>query len=541
MTGGQEISLADEAKKKQEARRKLWERGNLSWKFEERPWAREMYDFTRARWGASPYIFWLVHRRGAKTTTGIIIALEECLRAANIRCAIICKTKDQAQEICDVSMVELLEDCPKSVEPRKIKNDYAYVFDHNGSRLQILSLDGKNNAAKIRGRKFRFILLSEVGFIENVDKFLRASILPTLNDALGATTGMLVLDSTPPEEAGHPMQTMVRAAELDDRLFFLPLSKNKHASPKFVEKAKTDCGGADSTDYRREYELEFVVDDERTAVPEATTERLTKGAFALVSPDKLHRVSCDANGRIIRGAGEDDAPDLPADANTEGWTVEQTHPPIVRELVYPAECDHYESLDPGGSDLTGWLGSTYIFEQDLIYIEDEITFLNMTTDAFAAKVRLRETALWGAAPKGKIRRYADNSNKRFLYDLFVNHKLNFTPTAKDNKVSQINTLRVLFRDGRIAIHPRCKLLILTLSTAKLAKDAKRGFDRGEEIGHADLLDCLLYKIRNVSRRALPASPSQQRAAEMGIRPPPPPASAPEMQLARAMGLGRFRR
>ena len=211
-------TVADVDRARIEARKKLWRLGHLEWKFEGGPWAREMYDFTRKNWGRSPYLIWGVHRRGWKSTTGIVIALEECLREANTRCAIICKTKDQAQEICDVSMVELLADCPPSLAPRKIKNDFAYQFDHNGSFLKILSLDGKH-ALKARGRKFKFILITEFGFIEKIDKILKSSILPTLRDVTGKNLGMLVLESTPPEEAGHPMQEMVAEAELDGRLF----------------------------------------------------------------------------------------------------------------------------------------------------------------------------------------------------------------------------------------------------------------------------------------------------------------------------------
>lgn len=498
-------SLADAVRERKEARRKLWERGILGWKFAGYPWAKDMYEFTRARWGASPYIFWFVHRRGAKSTTGLVIALEECLRAPNTRCAVICKTKEQAQEICDLSMDELLSDCPKSVMPRLVKNQYTYYFK-NGSRIVILPLDGKHGL-KARGRKFRFVLVTEAGFIDNVNTILASSILPAMNDVRGIDTGTVVLESTPPEDADHPMEDMVEAARADDRLYYLPLSANTHASEKFVKKAQTDSGGAENVIYLREYELQFVVNTERVAIPEATVDRLFKG-----DPEKK----------------------LPEDDPSRGL------PPLVRELVCPNESDHYESLDPGGTDLTGWLGASYLFEHDLVYIEDEITFHNMTTDAFATKVRAKEVSLWGERPRGRIRRYGDSSNKRFLYDLHVDHKLYFMATAKDDKGAQINKVRLMVRAGRLAIHPRCKLLIKTLRTAKVAKDTRRGFERGDEIGHADLLDCLIYLVRNVNRRELPKAPDQ-RPVEAQVRAPPPVEDKQVRALSAALGLNRFRR
>lgn len=525
-------TLAELQAKKADARRRLWRRGHLEWKFEDGPWAKQMYDFTRARWGASPYLVWFVHRRGWKSSTGIVIGMEECLRVPNTRCALVCKTKDQAQEICDTSMVELLSDCPKDVEPRKIKNEYAYQFQ-NGSSLRILPLDGKQGV-KARGKKFTFILITEAAFIDNIDKILRSRILPTLNDVTGRFVGTIVLESTPPEEPGHPWEEMVEEARAEDRLFYLPLSKNKYANPEFVLKAQKQSGGADSTDYLREYELQFVYGDESTVIPEATLSRMTEGTFVLISPDGTQRLAADAAGAPV---STKESP-LPDDLDVEGWRHEPALLPIVRELVYPIESDHYESLDPGGADLTGWLASTYIFEQDILYIEDEITFQNMTTDDFAKKVREHEVKLWGEMPRGKIRRYGDNNNQRLLYDLHVLHKLSFFATAKDNKDAQINQARLMVRDGRLAIHPRCKLLIKTLRVAKRAKQARKGFEHGDDIGHADLLDALLYMIRNVKRRELPKAPTQ-RQAEAQVRPPPPVAQRePDRQLARALGLGR---
>ena len=260
----------------------------------------------------------------------------------------------------------------------------------------------------------------------------------------------------------------------------------------------TDCGGEESIEYRREYELQFIIDNEQTAVPEFTQERAFNG---------------DPKREL---------------------------PPIVREVAAPPESDHYESLDPGGRDLTAALWATYVFEKDLVYIEDEQTWLNMTTDVLARDALAKEVELWGTSPEGRIRRFADNSNTILLYDLFVKHKLNFAVTAKDNKDAQINELRVMIRDGRLAIHPRCKLLIKTLRLAKRARQASRGFERMEEIGHADLLDALLYLIRNVRRREMPKAP-QQRAAEAQVRTAPQPALNGDQQLARALGLGRFRR
>lgn len=486
-------TIRDQERKKREAKTRLWAAGELSWKFKERPWAKDMYDFARAHWGQ--HVYWLVHRRGAKSSTGIVIALEECLRAPNTSVAIVCKTKEQAQDIIDESLIPLLEDCPAALQPRRIKNDYKYVFDHNGSRFVILPTDSKN-FRKGRGRKFKYVLVTEAGFIDAIDVVIRSVIAPTTRDVLGRWQGMIVLESTPPEEENHPWIGMYAAAELDGRAYFLPLSKNKWADPLFVKQCQDDCGGADSLTYRREYECEFIFDDTQTVIPEFTAARAFEG-------DKAKGL-----------------------------------PPIVREIERPPESDRYNSLDPGGRHNSGLLWAYYHFALDSVVVEDELMLPNMTSDDLAIRVKQKEKDLWGEHPEGKLHRVADNNNVILLYDLARLHKLRYLATAKDDKDAQINQVRLMVRDGRLVIHPRCKTLIKTLRLAK-REPTKRGLSFVEmpEIGHADLLDALIYLVRNVKRHAMPVAPVVPHVVR-DIAQAPQPLSQASRSLMSALGLGR---
>lgn len=474
-------------RERREAKKRLWAAGVLSWKFRDRPWAKEMYDFARMHWGEQ--IFWLVHRRGAKSSTGLVIGIEECLRSSGTAIAVVCKTKEQAQGIIDESLLPLLGDCPAHLQPRRIKNDFTYVFDHNGSKIVILPTD-QANFRKGRGRKFRYILITEAGFINQIDVVVASVLAPTTRDVLGQWQGTIVMESTPPEEEDHPWIGMYAAAELDGRAYCLPLSKNKWASPLFVKQCKEDCGGEDTVIYRREYECQFVHGEGGTVVPEFTADKAFGGPV-----------------------------------------------PIVRDVPRPPEADRYNSMDTGGRDLTALLWAYYHFEQNLVVIEDELTLLNMTSDDLAIKVKQKGKELWGEHPDGKLMRVADNNNVILLYDLQRLHQLRFWASAKDNKDAQINQLRIMVRDGLLAIHPRCRLLIKTLRLAKRAKQASKGFERGAEIGHADLLDALLYLIRNIRRASIPKA-SPVRNVEQGMRPPEPKRVASGDALVRALGLRR---
>lgn len=485
---------------KRAARRKLWARGNLSWKFEKGPWAKQLYEWIRANFGCSGFLFAMVHRRGWKSSTALIVALEECLRKANTSVAIITSTKEQAEAICDESFVELIRDCPPHLQPRKIKNSYEYVFDHNGSKIKVLPADG-GNWRKIRGRKFRLIIISEACFIEAISEIIKIA-LPCLRSVTGETTGTMLLESTPPDTPSHPSERLWAEAEIDGHTFFMPLSKNTWASPVFVEQVQKDSGGKESIDYRREFELEFVFDDDTTALPEFTKARAFDGT----------------------PAGEDGTPAVL---------------PLVREVARPNNADRYGALDIGGSDFFGHLWGFYLFEQDLLVIEDEELLVDLTSAELAEEVKDHEEALWGATPAGKLRRFADNNNVILLYDLRKMHSLAYVASAKDNRQAQINRLRVMIKEGRIVIHPRCTRLIKTMRLARKAAQARKGFLPIEGLGHCDLLEALLFLVRNLSRRDLPTGDSTPvPQATQGFRRPGVDHSRGERALAHALGMRR---
>jgi hypothetical protein len=486
-------SAQDDEVEKRTARNKLWAKGELRWKFEKRPWCRDLYDWIRAHWGAAGYLAAMMHRRAGKTSVAHVIAIEECLRAAGTSVAIICSTMQQARDISKAIMKPLLADCPKRLRPRFIKNDFAWEFDHNGSRIAILPAD-KTNWKNARGRKNTLVIVTEAGFVPGVDAIM-AAILPTLRDVTDEWSGTMFMESTPPEEQDHPFQRLWEKADAAGRTFFLPLSANQYAGPKFRESAIIDSEGEDTVVYRREYELQFVFDEASTAIPEFTRMRAEVG------------------------------------------DLERGLPRLVREVDRPSGADLYGSLDPGGSDMTAGLLAFYEFSQDLLVIEDELAMQNMTSDVLAARWREKERALWGENPAGKLMRFADNNNKILLGDLNRLHKLLFYATAKDNRDAQINQVRLMVRDGRLAIHPRCKLLIKTLRLARRAATASKGFQHSKEIGHADLLDALIYLVRNVRRNAMPGTTEVRPMAEQGIRPAQARRSS-EQELARALGLGR---
>jgi hypothetical protein len=167
--------------------------------------------------------------------------------------------------------------------------------------------------------------------------------------------------------------------------------------------------------------------------------------------------------------------------------------------------------DIGFKDLTVFLFGYYDFKAARVIIEDEVVMngKKMTTSLMALKIKETETNLYTHPLTKELKepylRTCDN-NLIVINDLYRLHNLTFQPTAKDDAQAALNNLRILLKEGRIIIHPRCKTLIHHLRNATWNK-SRKSFDRSPDAGHYDAVDALKYLIRNVqlNKNPYPAS------------------------------------
>jgi len=99
------------------------------------------------------------------------------------------------------------------------------------------------------------------------------------------------------------------------------------------------------------------------------------------------------------------------------------------------------------------------------------------------------------------------------------YAIRFRATAKDEKLAQLGVIRRDISDAKLWIHPRCVRLIKTLKRVRwrptTSPTARPTWGYEKEIGHADLLDALIYLRRNVHRRPYPkAAPTMEQQAAM---------------------------
>jgi len=425
---------------KRQAINLLWRQGNLKWKLDKNQ--LEIYKFINET--DEKTIVVGSSRRIGKTYFLVTYAIEYCLKHPNSIVKFVASTRAMVAGIVRPLFNEITVDCPKDVLPVFKTKENVYKF-HNGSEIQLAGTDN-GNADRIRGGNAHLCILDEVGFIDNLDYVVNSVLLPTTT----MTKGKIIMASTPPPSPDHPFINFIKRATESGAYIRRTVYDNPRLTKEEIEDIAETAGGFDSVNFRREYLAELVISEEDAVVPEFT---------------------------------------------------QALQEEIIKEVVKPAILDSYVSMDIGGTDLTGILFGFYDFNTATIVIQDELVFTRkVLTDEIAAAVTAKEHELWSDGTgyvKPPLLRVADNNNIILLNDLGIKHGLYFMPTLKDDKQAQLNNMRMLLRKKKIIINPRCKTLISHLKGATWNK-ARTSYTRSSDKGHYDLVDALLYMVRNIN-------------------------------------------
>ena len=345
----------------------------------------------------------------------------------------------------------LLEDCPPHLKPEWKEAAKKYIFP-NGSEIQIAATEN-GNIENIRGGAADLCIVDEAGFCADLTYAVDNVLAPTTD----TTDGKVILSSTPnPKDPMHefnveyvlPRQeagTLVKFTIYDSPMI------NEERREKIIARY-----GIDNPRFRCEYMCEVAIDPEMVVIGEFTPEKEAE---------------------------------------------------IVKEVERPPFFSSYISMDIGFKDLTAILFAYYDYMNAQLIIVDEYVTKgsSVTTDNLATIIKDLERRNF-SDKHGLITepyRVADNNNPILLQDIFTRHQLSFTATRKDNKDAQINEVKMRIKQNQIIIHPRCRNLIYHLKAAKWDKKRK-GFERVKDNkeagllgGHVDLLDALIYLVRNV--------------------------------------------
>ncbi len=475
-----ELSPEDRAALIQEAKDDCWRRGDL----------RHLLDSNQLglyeEFNSSTFKRFVLEcaRRLGKSFLCCVIAIVVALRKERARVVYGAPTIKEALEIVIPIIEQIAESAPDDCRPTYNGQKGCFEFP-NGSRIVVFGCDDKRKANRGRGPEADLIIIDEAGFIEILGYVLHAVVNPqTLT-----TGGRVLLASTPSDEPDHDFTKIAEIAESNGNYATRTIDDNPRLTQEqideYVANDAADLGMTveeykRSDVYQREHLARRVVD--RTMV-----------------------------------------------AIAEEWNAVREE--CFVEVERPEFFDGYQIIDYGGVDPHAVLLGYYHFEKDWIVVEDELLLREgQTTAEIAEEVKKKELALWGTDTyagtlrglpdwkpeelpdwlKGKLKdkaphqpylRICDN-DVQLAKDLALLHGLAYLPTRKDEKRLMVNEARILVRQGRLKVHPRCRNLDRHLRTTMWSNHRQTEFRRkGGE--HGDLVDCLVYWVRNLRRHKDP--------------------------------------
>lgn len=213
-------------------------------------------------------------RRGGKTFADAVYLILECISTPNMPCLYLGLTRDSAKGAIWATLQGILQELKI---PHEALASGPRINFHNGSFIQLLGADASNARNRIRGRKFKLVVVDEMGFFLEADDLIQ-SLLPTLADYQGT----MVMTSSP----GLIMDGFFYHADqgnlkeswsqyhwtLLDNPYFQKPSKNQKYKTIGEEELDLICtlqfgGNRSHPVFRREYLGEWVNDDTSRIYP----------------------------------------------------------------------------------------------------------------------------------------------------------------------------------------------------------------------------------------------------------------------------------
>lgn len=394
-------------------------------------------------------------RRFGKTTCLLIYCFIFCIQNPLAEVKFVAPTQKALRKSIFPIIRKILADCPKAFRPKWSTQDGCYRFP-NGCELHIYGTDQQQHDS-LRGQSCELGIVDEASYCSDLHYVVQDILLPqTLT-----CDGRLILASTPNKKAtqsGEEYKEFCVEAEMNNAYYTKTIYDNTSLKKSIIKEYMKESGGETSITWKVEYLCMFVIDEEKALVPEWNSD----------------------------------------------YVMDVPHPDL-----YP-HYHKYTSLDLGVKrDFTVILVAYYDFSQACLVVLDEWAGKNMVSLDIVNAMKEKEAKYF---TNGIVyRRVADSDNPLLLNDLCSLHNLPIIPTSKTVLESMVNNLRSWINDGRIVVHPRCKMLIQTLEQGVWADtvlgNQRKDFGRTKSLGHMDCIASLMYLVRNVDVSSNPIPPN----------------------------------
>lgn len=421
----------------------LWYRGEIRYKLREEQ--RDIYNLIRDAKGLKYTLY--CARRFGKSFICYLMAIEDCLKQ-KWEVGFLAPTQKMLHRIFGPIHKIIFQDCPPDLLPTWNRLIGGYDFK-NGSTLLMSGTDDKRYE-DLRGGNAHRIYYDEPGSMTDLDVIVYSIAQPqtlTTKKERGNSVAQVFL-GTPAATPAHPYFFIKEQCKSEGNYAKKTIYDNSSLDEHTVALYKKETEEDANTSWEREYLCEDVVDTQNAIIPE--------------------------------------------------WT-EQKQRELVCERDRPEIFVLYGAMDPGFSDYTAYVIGYYDFNNAVYVIEGEYFEPSKNTKDIAEGIRALEESIF---PNNKMYLRFSDTDPRLIADLSILHDMQFCATRKDNKDAQVNYVRNMVAAGRLFIHPRCKHLPRQLRIG-IWNDQKTKFARANMEGHFDLIDAVVYFLRNVDIHSNP--------------------------------------
>lgn len=421
----------------------LYRRGVLVWKLHDvqKIMYRDIHD--------SPHRTYVINsaRRLGKSFMMVLMALEKGFQQPGAQIKFCAPSQKQVRKIILPAAKLLLQDCPKALRPKWKSMDSYYEFS-NGSELHIAGSE-QGQIDNLRGQACDIAFIDEAGFCSDLEYVIESVIRP---QTLTRPGSRIVLASTPPVTPDHPFVTRYMQQAIARNAYSkFTIYDNPMITAEQIQEFMDEAGGADSTDWRREYLAEVVTDRDAAIFPEASDD-------------------------LIRE--------------------------LVQELELPPFYEPFVAIDLGYVDYTGVIFGYYDFIRAKAVIVDELLLAKCTSAEVITQIRSKEAELF---PKKTVLNRVMDAPPLQIADWHEQHSFKCFPPNKADLQANVTRVRMDLTNHAVLIHPRCVNTISQLQYATWDAN-RRKFSRAGNGGHWDLAAALVYFLKHIDRITNPYPP-----------------------------------
>lgn len=449
-----------------------WKKGVLAYKL--RP---EQVPIYQGMWKAiksqeSSYTV-LCSRQLGKSFIDLIVAFEYCIRHPNTRVPFAIPVANNYEEMYVGSINTIIADCPKDCLPEHNTTKKTITFP-NGSHIKISGVEGENYIS-LRGAPAGLVIVDEAAFMSKLRQVVDDVLFPMTT----TTGGCMIFTTTPSKTLDHDFVKFYEKDKMEGRLSSftvfesgLPQDKIDRIIKKYI--VPDHPTGITNPAFRREYNCEFVQDDDKLIIPEW---KEVKDFCTKVEPTPQ----------------------------------------------YYGFYHRYDAMDLGFSqDLTACLFGYYNFVEAKLVIQREFVDYGFkyTTEKLSEVLKQIEMDLW--VDVKPYLRIADCNNLQMLLDMSATYKYPWTAVRKTKTADSgltdtkqgilngmVNKVRVMVSQRKIIVDPSCTQLLGCLQHGSWDDNV---FAKTPINGHQDALAALIYLVKVLDTYTNPIP------ANLGINP-----------------------